>query len=285
MPASPHWPDIVFSPAWLERLDRMARRRFVEEAAAEEATTFVIERLSESDWQRCRKFRGAAKPETWLFSVAANLLEEFSRQRFGRVRPPQWLQQEGELWVSIWRWLCLERQMAESITDTLCRDGSREPDLIRNVMRAIKARLPWCGVSTLPIPVEYRDEEGREVSLLDRTHSHAAPLDALAGEQREDVLATLSALIGLEDEPALDITDNDQLVRLRRRLALEDDERLLLKLHFREGLSGLAIARLLGVPNHQPGRQIRRLLKRIREAFEAEGIPLDAPTTAPGEPA
>lgn len=266
------WPDIIFHPDWMRRLDRMAGRRFPDPVTAEEASTFILDQLSHNNWQRCDSFNGSSQPETWLFSVAANLLEEFARKRFGRARPPAWLQQQGELWVTIWHFLCLERHMAESIIDRLSHDGSREPNLLHNIIRTIRARLPWCGASHTPIPTEFITEDGSTVNLLDQHLHSPAPLEAMTADLREQVLATLHVLAGLDDTSAPLSDSLAGLAALRQQLQLEDDERLLLKLHFQEGLSGQAIARLLGVPNHQPGRQIRRLLDRIRHAFHEQGL-------------
>ena len=277
----PVWPEIVFSPEWMSRLERMAARRFVDEVTAEESVTFVIEKLSDDDWARCQQFAGNSKPETWLFSVSSNLLEEFSRRRYGRARPPEWLRQEGDLWVQIWRWLCLERLFPESICDRLCDDGTREAPLIRNIMRAIKARLPWCGVSTLPIPVEYQADDGSTLNLADTVAPVPAPLESMEKDAKEELLASLSALAQMSTPDALH--DPALLTLLKKKLALETDELLLLKLHFQEGLSGLAIARLLGVPNHQPGRQIRKLLAKIRTVFEQEGIDFEPAEASGGD--
>lgn len=265
----------------MSRLERMAARRFPDTVTAEESVTYVIEKLSDDDWARCQQFSGNSKPQTWLFSVSSNLIEEFSRRRFGRVRPPEWLRQEGDLWLQIWRWLCLERRYAESICDTLCDDGVRDRALISNIMRAIKARLPWCGVSTLPVPVEYQGADGGTVSLADTVSPVPAPLDTMAADAREELLASLSALAGLSSTQGLD--NPDMFSTLRQALALESDELLLLKLHFQEGLSHLAIARLLNVPNHQPGRQIKKLLARIRQVFDQHGISFNAEDDVMGE--
>lgn len=277
------WQDIVFHPDWMRRLERMAARRFPDDTTAEEASTFILDQLSHDNWQRCQSFNGSSRPETWLFSVAANLLEEFARKRFGRARPPAWLQQQSELWVTIWHFLCLERQPGETIVDRFSADGSREPALLRQIIRTIRARLPWCGASQMPIPSEYLAEDDSTVNIIDLHQHSPAPLDAMAGALREELLASLHVLAGLDDTTA-GLHDNlPALAVLRQTLQLEDDERLLLKLHFQEGLSGQAIARLLGVPDHQPGRQIRRLLQRLRQAFDEAGLLADASEILSGE--
>lgn len=260
------WASRILCPKWLRQLDRMTARRFIDDTSAAEATTFVIEQLSADNWKRCHAFSGACRPETWLHSLAANLIEEFARKRYGRLRPPAWLAHRGATWLSIWRALCLERQPQEVIIDRLCRDGAREPEQVQGIIRTVKARLPWCGISQLPIPAEYIDDDGETVSMIDHHYSTPSAEEQLIHALEADTLLLLRDIAGFE--PAGEATPRD-LGQLRARIQLADDERLLLKLHFEQGLSTLAIARLLGVPSHQPGRQIRRLLVKLRRAFDA----------------
>lgn len=272
----PDWSRLVLDPAWLERLEQRASRRFPDPATAEEAVTWVLERLSADDWARCRRYSGRAQPTTWLYSLSANLLEEFSRARFGRVRPPQWLVDQGTLWLELWQQLCLDRRPVPHVIDTLSREGEREPDLLMNIVRTIKARLPWCGASHLPIPLEHQGAEGESFSLLDTLAGHAAPEQALAGESLEAILATVAALLDEDPAAAAQLpADGPRLRTLRERLRLDDEELLLLRMRFRDGLSFSAIARALGVPIHRPGRQMKLILERMHAAMTEAGIVIE----------
>ena len=260
--SSIHWPDIVLDPQWLKGLESQARQRCVEPVTAEEATTFVLDQLAAEDWQRCKSFRGSAKPSTFLYSISARLLEEFSRQRYGRARPPQWLAQQGDTWVALWHALCLERHSTDSV---LARYSRHDTGVIHNIIRTIKARLPWCGAANLPVP---------EAELTAQEHPLATTEfdDCLAREYLEESLATLNAL--LSDDDAFAGVDEGPLKRARDRLNLDDESLLMLKMHFQEGLNYSAIARALGVANHQPGRQINRSLHAIHTALEEAGLHL-----------
>lgn len=257
-----NWPDIVFDPQWLKGLESRARQRFVEPVTAEEATTFVLDQLAANDWQRCNNFQGKAKPSTYLYSVSAQLLEEFSRQRYGRARPPRWLAQQGDTWVRLWRALCLERHSTNSVLASFSR---HDADVISSIIRTIKARLPWCGAANLPVPEAYltSDEHPLAATAFD---------DCLDREYLEESLATLSALLG--DEDAFTDIDETTLQRARMNLKLDDESLLMLKMHFQDGLSFSAIARALGVANHQPGRQIKRSLHDIHTALKEAGLHL-----------
>lgn len=257
-----NWGDIVFDQQWLQQLEKQAQRRFIEAVTADEASSFVLEKLAEDNWARCGTYRGQAKPATFLYSLSARLLEEFSRQRYGRARPPQWLQQQGETWVRLWKAICLERHSQESVVRQFSR---HDISVIQNIIRTIKAKLPWCGASNLPIPEEYLGADS-ELS------SPASLEDSLAGQHLEHSLSVLSAL--LNDEDAFSDIDETQITQARQALSLDDESLLMLKLHFQEGLNFAAIARALGVPNHQPGRQIKQSLGQIHQALEQAGLHL-----------
>lgn len=266
------WAQQVFDPHWLKQLEKQALRRFVEPVTAEEACTFVLDKLAEDGWARCHTYKGQAKPGTFLYSLSARLFEEFSRQRYGRARPPQWLQQQGDFWVRLWKTLCLERHSPQSVVEELCRNGRHDADVIRNIIRTIKARLPWCGASHLPVPAEYLAEDGEEISLLDANGAGDSLEDTLGRQHLQDTLATLGAL--LDESDVFDDCDINAIARARQALTLDDESLLMLRLHFQEGLSFSAIARALGVPNHQPGRQIKRCLVDIQQALEQAGLHL-----------
>lgn len=273
----PDWSRLVLDPSWLARLEQRAGRRFPDPATADEAVTWVLEQLSADDWSRCRCYTGRSKPETWLYSLSANLLEEFSRKRFGRVRPPQWLVDQGNVWLELWQQICLDRRPVQQVIDAMSHDGQLEPELLMNIVSTIKARLPWCGASHLPIPLEHRDTEGEPTSLLDRMPGHPDVERALARDRRESMLATVAAL--LEEEPAgarRVVDDTDRLEHLRRQLDLGDEDFLILRMHYRDGMSFSAIARVLGVASHRPGRQMKRILAHIHTAMQEAGIAMES---------
>jgi len=277
------WTQWVFTPDWMRKLDKLALYRFGQPGLAEEASTYVIERLSANDWAMCHHYSGRAKPETYLTTLSQNLLEEFSRKRFGRPRPPEWLKREGELWVHLWKMLCLERQAAPSVLDKLCNHQDRQPALIKHAMTTIKARLPWCGDSTREIPAAClcQPEEDPRPEIIDRDLEQQ-----LDDDQWEDALqllftGLLSAQVSTsEPRPSNKNSETSrqliqQAAQLRSRLVLSSEERLLLKLVYQEGLKMKAVATALNLPSYQPGRLLKGIHSRIREALVACDITLE----------
>ncbi|WP_226661458.1 hypothetical protein [Microbulbifer aggregans] len=285
MPSEISWPELILSTGWMAKLDRLAHSRFGQQGLAEEASTYVIHRLSEDNWARCRTFSGQSRAETFAQVLAVNLLEEFARKRFGRPRPPTWLQREGELWVRLWKMVCLERQLVPSVIDRLCADKQREPSFIQRTITVIKARLPWCGDSAREIPaaclvVDNSDEPHPEQVDLSTEQS-------LDKAQWEDALLVIHQLLLSAQNPSMQgmksessknsdlIMQPDTALQLQQRLDLNDEERLLLKMVYQDGLKLNVVAQAMNLPAYQPGRLLNRLHQRIGTALEACGISLE----------
>ncbi|MGX5174002.1 hypothetical protein ACUR5C_08275 [Aliikangiella sp. IMCC44653] len=294
------WHSIILSETWLSRLEIQATKRFGQAGLAEEATTHVLEQLARNDWVKCHSYTGKAKPETFLYTLTNNLLEEFARNRFGRPRPPEWLKREGDLWVSVWKMVCLERQLVESVIDRLVYQGNRQRDLISAVIKTIKAKLPWCGSSHREIPESMicgygngnRNDEGEIESNADygETVSLEQQLDQ---SQLDESLLLMSQLFsfltcpsnanrqgnsdtkGHEHLNSLSISQQ-QLDRLYQSIQLTDEEQLLLKMVYQEGLKMNVIAKSLSMPSYQPGRLLKGILKRIEQALNDIGLPMES---------
>ena len=84
------WQVRVLSEAWLSKIDVKASKRFSQKGLAEEAAAYVLDYLSADNWARCRQYSGKASIEGYLNRLVSNALEDFSRKRFSRPRPPTW---------------------------------------------------------------------------------------------------------------------------------------------------------------------------------------------------
>ncbi|MFL0797280.1 MAG: hypothetical protein K6L73_07295 [Cellvibrionaceae bacterium] len=265
------WQAMVFDPAWMAFLDRLALRRFSQPGLAEEASTHVIQRLSEDNWAMCQQYSGQAKPETYLQTLTQNLLEEFSRKRFGRPRPPEWLKREGDLWVRLWKMVCLERQAVPTVIDKLHNEIERSRELLQQAITTIKSRLPWCGSSNREIPADSlcTTEEDPNPELIDQDLE-----TQLDQHNWEGALHLLFELLLSEDCPSESIREelNHKLDTLRASLKLDAQERLLLKMAYQEGLKMNVIADALNMPRYQPGRLLKGIHGRIQKALIDAGI-------------
>jgi DNA-directed RNA polymerase specialized sigma24 family protein len=71
---------------------------------------------------------------------------------------------------------------------------------------------------------------------------------------------------------------------VKQPVALSPEERLLLKLCHRDGLSVSEAGRMLGLNRFQTHGRLRRLYSRIREAFELHGLAEELRLLLKGEP-
>lgn len=281
------WPELVFDAAFMDSVDKLTNRRFGEGGLAQEASTYVIEYLSEDEWKRCASYQGKSNPKTFLVSLSSNAIEEFSRKRFGRPRPPTWLQELGESWVKLWRSLCLERQALPSIIDRFTERGFRVADDVAKAAKVIKARIPSCGLSSRDT-LDVEDIDGLSDAV------QAENQDVCGSETPEfdnpfhaELIMMLRAIT--DDEPAhedfmhpaageydaLADANAAKLASFKRALQLGDQEKIMLRMIYVEGLSKTATSKALGLASHQAGRIVNEALARIGAAMSECGLELD----------
>lgn len=261
--ATRHWKKRVLEHWGL--LERLTRDRFRDVDSADEALLYVMEQLEANNWERVRAYQGLASFPTFLTHVVQRLLEDFARQRYGRVRMPAWLAAAGALWQRVFRLLCLERRPLTEVIEML-RDevpGGRPGSVVREAAATIRARVRDCGALTGPRTV---------VSLADLDEQEmdhpAGPLSPEAEQTRRERAAALAALGHelLGDGPPG--TSGDALIaHLGRRLGLTTEERLLLRMVHQDGMSVSAAGRMLDWDTHQSHGRYRRLMDRIRKTM------------------
>lgn len=270
------WHLIVLSPEGFNRLAKLASARFSAVEDAEEATTFVIDKISENNWRKLSGFSGNSKPETYVYSVFVNLLEEFSRKRFGRIRPPEWIKRESGIWLQVWKKICLERQPIPAVIDEFCAKEKRAPDFVSAIIKTIKSRLPWCGVKYRTKPVAHQDEYQEETELITGNEALEGDVDRQELENSLFLLSELfENLIGPSNSVSKEINTRettDTVLMIRERMQLEEEEVLILRMAYQEGLKLNVVARALGMPSYQPGRILKRLFKNLHDELTQIGF-------------
>ncbi|MZR63362.1 RNA polymerase sigma factor [Alcanivorax sp. DP30] len=253
------WPAIVFSEQTQGRIRALCERRFGHTADAEIASDYVLEHLSADDWTQCRKFTGKSRPETFLYTLCSNLVEEYARKKFGRIRPPAWLQQLGDTWLTLWKFICLERQPVPVAIERLAgKDETlRDSHTLTDMVKTIKARLPWCGQQTGDVPLEDYHQESGHGDEDDHSDQGLEPL----------LLLLHQLVLEEQDVPASAWQEPDTLSALQAAISLTDEQRLILRMAYVDGLKFSAIARSLNLPAHQPARLAQRAVAHIRDVL------------------
>lgn len=254
---------------WLPELESIARRRFPSsENVASEAFNHALDQLlTGGDTLRpVSEFAGDDERGFRYFaSCFINAVEDFSRHRFGRRRPPTWLKNLGGLWLQLYQWLCLERHPSNSIIERLVdrdlecgqRGEAEARSNARMMVLAVRGRIPNCAEQQLDTPLEHTDDDG-ETRALDLRADGPDPEASLADAEVDTALGALADLLGIQ--PAAS--------GRWPRVALTDAETVLLRLVYVDELNVSRAAAALGWPEHKARRMLQNCLDRLRDAWK-----------------
>jgi RNA polymerase sigma factor (sigma-70 family) len=223
------------------RLDRISRSSGLPHQEAEEFRSWALFKLVENDYRILARWEGRSSFATYLNVVLSNLLRDYRIHVWGKWRPTAAARREGEEAILLEQlWHRNRLPLNEAIDRML---SEHKVLLSRAEIERLAARLPqkterrWVGEEELlKIAVDGRVEERVE------DHERAR----LAARLREELVPRLRAL------PA--------------------EERLLLKLCFRDGFTIAAISPILGRPQKELYTMRERCLKKLRQALECFGL-------------
>jgi RNA polymerase sigma factor (sigma-70 family) len=222
-------------------LDRLSRDSGLPPHEVEEFRSWALFRLTENGYRILASWEGRSSFSTYLAVTLTNLLRDYRIHVWGKWRPTAKARREGPEAVLLERLWHRDRLPLNEAIDRMLSEHA--VSLSRPELERLAARLPlkserwWVGEEELEkIAVDGRVEERVE-----------------DGER-----ARLAARLRAELVP-----------RLR---ALPAEERLLLKLCFRDGFTIAAISPILGRPQKELYTMRGRCLKRLRQALESLGL-------------
>lgn len=256
-----------------DKLERLVQKRFLDANTAQEASLYLLEKLEEDDWRRIRAYNGKAKFSTFLHCLAGNLLEDFSRKKFGRFRPPQWLVKQGVLWTKVFKLLCLERITPPEVIGSLSsRAANPEPHSgIAEIIAVILAEIPDCGKvrweATASEPEELENRAAQSPAL-----HNISPEQYLALSEQVQLAKGIGQLLttGTVAPTSGDIAS--LIKEFDGAFSLKDEERLLLKMIYQDQLSASQAGKLLGWGVNKTHGKLRRLLARLEKTLRKLGL-------------
>ena len=232
--------------AWQEFLNNysslivhIARRYEDDEDRAMYGYVYVCEKLSEHDFRRLLKFRliGTASFRTWLTTVTGNLCIDWRRHQYGRQRPLAAIARLTELEQLVFHKLYVVGLTRLECQHALPAKYSRVSeqqisDINRRIHSLISSQQRWRLMSRKPEMISLDDPASYE-----QTSREAA-----------DLQPQIDAIVQAEQD----------WKKLKKAiLELSPDERLLLHLRYRQGLTLNEVARLMKLTDlHQARRQL-----------------------------
>ena len=267
-------------------LNQLAKKRFLKHGnpetsnLAEESVLYVLNKLEENDWFRVRQYREQSSFRAFLAQTTQRLLEDFARQKFGRSRIPDWIKKLGPLWARVYQKLCWERLPALEVVKDIRANFTKDSDPMapEEIVAAIRGQIINCGAlgaSNIEHPFSDLPESFDPNTAADP--SGQTPEKRVITEQRVRLLKIIAQWMYRQPEAGSEAApDNSPLATTLQKLCdalpLTPEERLLLRLVFQEGLPVTAAGSRLGLNASQTHGRLRRLLERIRLAWQAMGL-------------
>jgi RNA polymerase sigma factor (sigma-70 family) len=228
-----------------QRLDRLSRLSGLPEHEAEEFRSWAVFKLVEKDYRILASWEGRSSFSTFLTVVLVNLMRDYRSHIWGKWRPSAAARRRGPEAVLLER-LCI-------------RDGLPVDEAVERMRTEQGVSLPKAELERMSAASPCRRTERRWVKEEELLR---IPVDGQVENRIEG------------GERAL--TENQLRALLAPLLqSLPTEERLLLKLHYWEGLSMAAISPLLGRPQRKLYSVRDKCLKKLRRNLEESGLSLD----------
>jgi RNA polymerase sigma factor (sigma-70 family) len=250
------------------KINKWAQERFRDSNLALEAADYVLEKLQEESWGRVQQYRGTGSFLAFLRVTAKNLLEEFARKKFGRVRIPSWVKSQGSLAVRIFKLLCWEHLSRTDVVEVLRNEvpGDQDIQSINQTISNIFSRKLDCGNPTEPTE-SLSLNEAPEVSVTPEPH-------ILSPTEQGDIINAVYELVtgsGENKDPTLEPVAQ-ALANLKERLMLSEQDKLLLRMVYEDGMKVSKAGQCLGLSVTTVHNRMRALRRELVEAFDAAGM-------------
>lgn len=222
-----------------------ARRSGLADADAEreDFISWVRLKIIENDYAVLQKFRGESSVSTYLNVVIAMLARDYRVQHHGRWRPSALARRKGDLAIRLEMLIHRRGASLQEAVQTLRTSGATtlSPSAIGRLFSELPRRLPL------------RPARVPEVALSEVAAAAGADSAYVADSTREEydrALAVVETVMG--------------------RCPAED--RLILQLHFWDGLGVSEISRALSLEQKPLYRRLERLIRDLRKELETQGV-------------
>lgn len=221
---------------------QVCRRHRLTATEADDFRSEVRLHFIERDYEVLRRFEGRSSLATYVSVVIQRLFLDYRNRQWGRWRPSAEAKRLGPTAILLERLITRDGWSLEEAAEML---------RVNHGVMLDESLLALFGHAAKRAPVRQfvREDEAHELA------SAGPSPDANVVRAEHDFLAK-------RVRAALD----------RARQTLDPEERLILKMRFEDAVSAADIARALRLDQKRLYRTIERLLARIGESLEAEGI-------------
>jgi RNA polymerase sigma factor (sigma-70 family) len=229
--------------ALIEQTIAMVCRRYrLISADAEDFASVVRLHLVNDDCAVLRRFEGRSSLKTFLLAVMSHLQQDWRNARWGKWRPSAEARRNGPLALHLERLIVRDGLSFDEAYETLRTNFQVTEE--RRVLEELAARFPA--------------RSGRQFisdEVLEQHPGNEAPADSL-----------------LHAQESIDVARRARSVLAAAIAALPAQDRLILKMRFRDAFPIVKVARVLQLEQKALYRRIERMLRDLRRALEASGF-------------
>jgi hypothetical protein len=248
-------------------LKNLANKRFPNDTEMSgQALGFVLFKLEEQDWQRIRDWDGEGSFTTFLAVLTARQMIDFAGSRFGCYRPPIWLQQKNDpLWHKAFRFFAVEKYHRSETLEALSADASEmSVDDLEEIVDTVYSKCTnqarfsedAVGINQIGALITV------DADLTDTAFNNNRLIEILM----EYIQSEVTDIDGMTDARVKDLLNH-----LKKQINMSDEDRLILRLKFCEGLKIKEIVQKL----HLEGGvylRINALLDDLKKACQQDGM-------------
>ena len=244
----------------------LTRKRFPNDTdMGDQALSYVLDKLEEQEWQRIRGWDGCGSFATFLAVLATRLMTDFVRSKFGYHRPPAWLREKkGILWEKAFRLCTVEKYERREAIEVLYSEVSEmSRDALEEIVNTVYSKCTK----------QARFSEGNiGIDQIEESPSKDDDMrDKINNKQLIEVLVEYIDSDINNVDTLVDDTIRDLLGHLKLHLNMTDEDRLLLRLRFCEGLKIKEISQMLHLEGN-PYKRINGLIDDLRNACQQCGL-------------
>lgn len=248
-------------------LNRLAERRFPnDDSMAQGALLFVLEKLETDQWKRIRAWEGQGAFHTFLAVLTARLMTDYSRSKYGHHRTPTWINRKNDTaWTKAYKLIVFQNYSRLDAIEILSISyRGRERWYFEDMVASILANnnRPARAIES-QVPIE---------AVEDTSCNFQAPEEASSISEKsllEAVIEYLSNDKGPQDN------ENHEIQRLLSLLNIElsmsEEDKLLLKMRYCDGMTISAITKSLNLKG-DIYKRINKLIRHLTNACTQMGV-------------
>lgn len=244
----------------------LARKRFPNDNdMGDQALSYVLDKLEEQEWQRVIGWDGCGSFATFLGVLVTRLMTDFVRMKFGYHRPPAWIKEKKDaFWQRAFKLCTVDKYERRETIEVLCSERSEmSREEIEEMVNTVYAKCTK----------QARFSEGN--IDIDQIEESASKDDGMEDNiSNKQLLEVLLEYIQADDSTADTVVDDSTkglLDHLKSHINMSDEDRLLLRLRFCEGLKVNEISKMLHLDSNLYKR-INGLIDDLRNACQQCGM-------------